>query len=54
MWLTTSVQAIADRIVEDREWALGHRVGTAPRHIVDKPVSAPAATARVVEEDIRA
>lgn len=44
MWLTTSVEAIARRIADDREKALVGRVGGAPRHIVDKP-TAPAAVA---------
>jgi hypothetical protein len=37
MWVTSSVEAIAQRIVEDREAALGDRVGSPPRHIVEKP-----------------
>lgn len=35
MWLTDAVQKIAERIVTDRERALGDRVGKAPRHLSD-------------------
>lgn len=45
MWITTSVEEIARRIVHDREQALGARVGTPPRHIVDKPAAASRASA---------
>ena len=35
MWLTHAVEAIADRIVNDREDALNERMGLPPRHVVD-------------------
>jgi haloacid dehalogenase-like hydrolase len=35
MWLTTSVEVIADRIVADRERALQSQVGPPPGHIID-------------------
>lgn len=35
MWLSNAVEEIADRIVSDREQALGSKVGTAPRHLND-------------------
>jgi hypothetical protein len=35
MWLTDAVQKIAERIVTDRERALGDKVGKAPRHLSD-------------------
>ena len=35
MWLWSTVQEIADRIVSEREQALGHRTGDAPRHLND-------------------
>jgi len=35
MWLWSTVQEIADRIVAERELALGHRTGEAPRHLND-------------------
>lgn len=35
MWLSNAVEEIADRIVRDREQALGSKVGTAPRHLND-------------------
>jgi len=35
MWLWSTVQEIADRIVSEREQALGHRTGEAPRHLND-------------------
>jgi hypothetical protein len=35
MWLTDAVQEIAERIVTDRERALGDKVGKAPRHLSD-------------------
>ncbi len=41
MWITTSVEEIARRIVDDREEALGDRVGQPPRQIVDKPQPQP-------------
>jgi hypothetical protein len=37
MWLTSSVEEIARRIVADREAALAGSVGGPPRHIVDAP-----------------
>jgi hypothetical protein len=45
MWVTTSIEEIARRIVHDREETLGARVGTPPSHIIDKPleVARPAA-----------
>ncbi len=33
MWLTNAVTEIAERIVRDRERALGEKVGEAPRHL---------------------
>ena len=33
MWLTNAVRSIAERIVRDRERALGEKVGEAPKHI---------------------
>lgn len=35
MWLTTSIEEIADRIVAEREQALGSKAGEAPRHLND-------------------
>jgi len=35
MWLTEAVREIAERIVTDRERALGDKVGKAPRHLSD-------------------
>ena len=35
MWLRDEVSEMAERIVSDREKALGDKVGTAPRHIND-------------------
>lgn len=35
MWLSNAVEEIADRIVHDREQALGSKVGSAPRHLND-------------------
>lgn len=35
MWLSDAVQEIAERIVRDREAALGARVGQPPRHLND-------------------
>jgi hypothetical protein len=36
LWITTSVEQIAGRIVREREEALGDRVGRAPGHILDE------------------
>lgn len=33
MWLTNAVKSIAERIVRDRERALGEKIGEAPRHL---------------------
>jgi hypothetical protein len=49
MWITTSIEEIARRIVHDREETLGDRVGTPPAHIIDKPQSGARPAARVVE-----
>jgi hypothetical protein len=38
MWLTTTVQDIALKIVERREEALGDRVGRPPRHIQERRI----------------
>lgn len=35
MWLTATTEAIARRIVADRERALGEKVGSPPRHLAD-------------------
>ena len=35
MWLWSTVQEIADRIVKQREQALGSKAGEAPRHLND-------------------
>ncbi len=35
MWLSNAVEEIADRIVADREKALGSKVGQAPKHLND-------------------
>ena len=35
MWLTATVESIARRIVEDRERALGEKIGSPPRHLSD-------------------
>lgn len=43
MWITTSLEEIARRIVHDREEALGDRVGRPPSHIVEKPQATRAA-----------
>lgn len=37
MWITTSVEQIASRIVQERELALRGAVGRAPRHILEDP-----------------
>ena len=38
MWILTEIEGIAERIVSDRERALGDRTGRPPKHfIVDKP-----------------
>ena len=47
MWIRSSVEAIARRIVEDREEALGDRVGTPPKHIVERPAARPARASQV-------
>ncbi len=33
MWLTSAVRQVAERIVKDRERALGEKVGRAPKHL---------------------
>jgi hypothetical protein len=37
MWITSSVDQIAESIVQAREAALGDKIGVPPRHIVDPP-----------------
>jgi hypothetical protein len=36
MWISTSIEQIAERIVRKREEALGDRVGVPPRHIIER------------------
>jgi hypothetical protein len=35
MWLRATVQEMAERIISERESALGSKVGEAPRHLND-------------------
>jgi len=53
MWLTTSVRAIADRIVEDRERALGSQVGAPPGHIDDDAAKAESSTGTAGDETVQ-
>ena len=41
LWLTTEVRRIADRIVEERDFAVRRAVRSAPRHVSDEPITTP-------------